>query len=204
VLCSIVAVVSYRYVIGVGPVPPIIFGNALKSPWLVIHAAGAATALLISPVQLVASVRRRFPSIHRWLGRLYVVGCTVGGIAGIPLALGSSAGWVATTGFGTLDIAWLVTTLSGWRAGRRKQFGDHRRWMVRSFALTYAAVTLRIYLVVLAVLPLSFLMSGYRIISFLCWVPNLLAAELLLRRATRKSAEPRSTASAPRTYAGTR
>ena len=42
--------------------------------------------------------------------------------------------------------------------GRR----NHWEWMVRSFALTYAAVPLRIYLTVLAALSLSFLTSGYR------------------------------------------
>lgn len=55
--------------------------------------------------------------------------------------------------------------------------------MTRSFALTLAAVTLRIYLPLLAS-QMSFL-TAYLIVSWVCWVPNLLAAEWLV--ATRGS-----------------
>jgi ABC-type spermidine/putrescine transport system permease subunit II len=63
----------------------------------------------------------------------------------------------------------------------QRDFAAHRRWMIRSFALTFAAVTLRLYLPLGFLLPVSF-DDAYRVISFLCWVPNLLAAEWLLRR----------------------
>ena len=180
-LCSAIALVSYRYLFGVGPVPPLIALNSFKTVWLVVHVAGAATALLVSPLQLIPRIRRGMPALHRWLGRIYVLSCTVGGIAGVPLAFGSAAGPIATAGFGLLAVAWLVTTLRGWRAGFGKRIADHRAWMIRSFSLTYAAVTLRIYLAILPTLPLAFI-DGYRAIAFLCWVPNLLVAELFLRR----------------------
>lgn len=51
--------------------------------------------------------------------------------------------------------------------------------MIRSFALTLAAVTLRLYLILLEFLPVEF-DDGYRAISFLCWVPNWIIAELYL------------------------
>lgn len=56
--------------------------------------------------------------------------------------------------------------------------------MIRSFALTCAAVTLRLYLLILFGLPIPFV-QGYRAISFLCWVPNLIVAEYYLRRPIR-------------------
>jgi hypothetical protein len=186
-LCSVIALVSYRYLLGVGPVPPLIGQNAFRQVWLVTHVAGAATALLISPLQLIAAVRRRTPRLHRWIGRVYVLACVVGGVAGIPLALGSAAGGVATAGFGLLAAAWLVTTLRGWRAGYHNRGAEHRAWMIRSFSLTYAAVTLRLYLAILPLLPVAFV-DGYRVISFLCWVPNLLLAEYFLR--PRRAARP--------------
>src|SRR4051812_35586398 len=76
-LCSAIALISFRYLLGVGPVPPLIFDNLFKNPWLLIHVAGAATALLVSPLQLVPAIRRGRPAVHRWVGRLYVAGCTV-------------------------------------------------------------------------------------------------------------------------------
>lgn len=57
----------------------------------------------------------------------------------------------------------------------------HRRWMIRSWSLTLAAVTLRIYLPVVIITGLPFAFS-YQVVAFLAWVPNLLLAEWLLRR----------------------
>lgn len=181
VLCVVVGLFSFRYLLGIGLGFDIIEHNALKFPWLLIHVAGAATAIAIGPFQFLASIRRRRPSVHRWLGRTYAVCCLVGAISGLVLAFGAAAGPVATAGFGLLAVAWWTTTVRAWRAARRRAFGDHRAWMIRSFALTNTAVTLRVYLAVLPMLPLPFLPS-YRAISFLCWVPNLIAAELFLRR----------------------
>ena len=96
------------------------------------------------------------------------------------LALGASTGPVSTAGFGGLAILWVATTSLAWRAALQRRFIDHRAWMIRSFALTFAAVTIRLYLPVLLVLPVSF-EDGYRAISFLCWVPDLVAAEMYLR-----------------------
>ena len=80
-LCVALALFSYRYLFGVGEVPPVIAGNVLKSPWLVVHVAGAATALLVGPLQFSFRLRSRFGWFHRWMGRTYVVSCFVGGVA---------------------------------------------------------------------------------------------------------------------------
>jgi hypothetical protein len=61
----------------------------------------------------------------------------------------------------------------------QRDFAAHRRWIIRSFALTLAAVTLRLYVPIAVMLPVQF-EDAYRAISFLCWVPNLLVAELFL------------------------
>jgi len=57
----------------------------------------------------------------------------------------------------------------------------HRRWMTRSFALTYAAVMLRIYLPVAMIVGLEFA-QAYPVIAWLCWLPNLVVAQLLIAR----------------------
>jgi hypothetical protein len=60
------------------------------------------------------------------------------------------------------------------------RFVQHRAWMIRSFALTFAAVTLRLYLPLAALLSINFV-DAYRAISFLAWLPNLLVVEIYLR-----------------------
>lgn len=179
-LCVWLALFSYRYLFGLGGVPPVIAGNALKNPWLLVHVAGAATALLVGPVQFSAGLRTRFRGLHRWLGRTYVVSCLVGGVSGFLLALGASTGPISTMGFGGLAIIWIVTTSLAWRRAMQRSFTEHRAWMIRSFALTLAAVTLRLYLPMASLLSIPF-DDAYRAISFLAWVPNLLVAELYLR-----------------------
>ena len=51
---------------------------------------------------------------------------------------------------------------------------------MRNFALTFAAVTLRVYLPTSMALGVPF-ESAYPLIAWLCWVPNLLVAEPLAR-----------------------
>lgn len=174
-----VALVSYRYLAGVGPLPESVTSNLFARPWLLVHVASAATALLVGAFQFIPALRATRVGAHRWLGRVYVAGCLVGGVSGFVLAAGSTAGPVATAGFGTLAIAWLVFTGQGWRLAMKRDFASHRRWMIRSWALTLAAVTLRIYLPLLGPLGIDML-AGYRAIAFLCWVPNLILAELYL------------------------
>ncbi|MDB5471434.1 MAG: hypothetical protein JWR84_2994 [Caulobacter sp.] len=181
-LSLLVAVFSYRYLAGVGPLAPNVLANTFAAPWLIVHVAGAATALLIGSFQFIGPLRRRVPVAHRWTGRVYAVGCLVGGVGGLMLAPGSTAGPVAAAGFAVLAMFWLTTTTLGWRTAVARDFVAHRRWMIRSWALTLAAVTLRLYMVGTPLIPVD-PVDGYRAIAWLCWVPNLLIAELYLRRA---------------------
>jgi len=187
-LCVALALVSFRYLLRFGGTPPVIEGNLFIEPWLMVHVAGAATALLLGPWQFSSRLRNQLPTLHRWIGRTYVVSCLVGGAAGFLLALGASTGPISTVGFGSLAVLWVVTTSLAWRRAVQGRFIDHRAWMIRSFALTFAAVTLRLYLPLIFVFQVGF-NDAYRAISFLCWVPNLLVAELYLRKAALKLRE---------------
>lgn len=173
-----VAVVSLRYL---APVPagaaPEVLANRFADPFLALHAGFGALALALGPVQFLPGLRRRHTAFHRALGSLYVMACLAGAIAALALAAGTVAGPVATAGFGGLGLAWLFTTWRGLAAALARRFAAHRRWMIRSFALTLAAVTLRLQLPVSAMLGIDF-ETAYLWISFTCWVPNLVAAEL--------------------------
>lgn len=180
-LCLGIAAYSARYLLHPPRTPAQALGNPLGVPWLVIHVAGAVTALVLGSLQFLPAPRRGAGPPHRWIGRVYVLGCLAGGVAGLILAPGSTAGPIASVGFGGLAVVWIAVNLLGWRAAVQGRLAQHRRWMIRSWALTLAAVTLRLYLPLVMVLDLPFL-PWYRAISFLAWVPNLIAAELWLRR----------------------
>jgi uncharacterized membrane protein len=182
-LCAGIAVYSARYLLHPPRTPGEALGNPLGVPWLFVHVAGAVTALVLGSLQFLPVLRRCAGPPHRWIGRTYVVGCLVGGAAGLILAPGSTAGPIATAGFGGLAVVWIAANLLGWRAAVQGRYAEHRRWMIRSWALTLAAVTLRLYLPLVGVLDLPFL-PWYRAISFVAWVPNLVLAELWLRAKT--------------------
>jgi hypothetical protein len=180
-----VALVSYRYFAPAVPEPASITSNPMAHPWLWIHAGLAATALLTGPWQFMPRVRARWPQVHRWLGRTYIFACLVGGFAGLLLASGSTAGPIARAGFGLLAVIWIGVNAQGFRLAVTGRYAEHRQWMIRSFALTFAAVTLRIYLPLAQAAGVDF-MVAYRAISWLSWVPNLILAELYVRGLPRR------------------
>ncbi len=184
-LSTMIALYSYRYLWGGANRSPAILANLYHRPWLCVHVAGACTALLVMPLQLVPAIRRRAPAVHRILGRLYAVGCLSGGVGGMFMAFGSTAGPIATAGFAPLAAVWIFTTVQGWRTAVLRRFDEHRAWMIRSFSLTFGAVTLRIYLPLLMMAGLSPL-DAYLTTAFISWIPNLLIAELILRGAFRR------------------
>jgi uncharacterized membrane protein len=180
-----VALVSYRLLAPNPPaVGPDVLANLMRRPWLPIHAGLAATALLLGPFQFLPRLRARRPKLHRTIGKIYVTACLLGAPAGLMLALGTDAGPIAQWGFGTLAVLWFAATARAFWLATRGRFVEHRRWMIRSFAMTFAAVTLRLYLPIPPMfLHMSFI-EGYRIISWFCWTSNLAVAEIYLNWST--------------------
>jgi len=149
-----------------------------------LHIAGGMGALLAGPWQFSKSLRARSLGLHRWMGRFYLVEVALGSIAGFAMALVSEEGLPTHFGFGLLAALWFFTGLQAYRMVRQGDIAAHRRWMIRNFALTLAAVTLRNWMpLMLFALHWPF-RASYIIVSWLCWVPNLLVAEWFLRRRT--------------------
>ncbi|WP_214403180.1 DUF2306 domain-containing protein [Pseudonocardia lacus] len=155
------------------------------------HIVFSAVALGIGPLQFVRALRRRRPRVHRWVGRAYLVCVLVGAAASLVMAFVNSAALNGFFGFGALAVLWGWTAWRGWGAARAGDFRGHQAWMIRSFALTYAGVTLRVWFG--ALIGVQLLLGGsadpdavidtaYAALPFLSWLPNLVVAELLLRR----------------------
>ena len=147
-----------------------------------IHIVASGLALLVGPFQFNRALRRRAPRVHRTMGRIYVAAVMVGGLAGGSIALFSDSGLIAGFGFFALAIAWLSCTVRAYLAVRARDYISHQRWMTRSFALTFAAVTLRIYIPLALAAGVGFA-DSYPAIAWLCWVPNLVVAQFLVRSA---------------------
>lgn len=145
------------------------------------HFAGASVALLLGPWQFVTGRSGKRSTAHVWSGRIYVVAVLVGAGAGVALAPFSQGGLTGHLGFGALGLLTLGTTLRAYQLVRQGNVIEHRRWMLRSFALILAAVSLRLQIPSALIAGIAF-ESAYPVIAWSCWVPNLLVAEWMLRR----------------------
>jgi uncharacterized membrane protein len=155
------------------------------------HTLFGPIALTLGLVNLLPAMRqrRRWP-VHRWLGRIYVIASIVLGLAGLSLSLHAFGGPGPRTAFGLLALATMGTSLMGYRSIRSRNVRQHREWMLRSYALIFAAVTLRVWMPILITAYQGQFVPAYRWAAWLCWVPNALFAEWMIRRGWRPQFAP--------------
>lgn len=145
------------------------------------HVICGPIALALAPLQLWTGLRARAPRLHCWSGRVYGLAILLGAVAALSLLPVSVASPFARAGFGVLAVLWVGTTALGIAAARRGDYATHRAWMLRSIALTYAAVTLRVIMAPLMATGWT-VAETYQITAWGSWLLNLAAVELWLRR----------------------
>ena len=107
---------------------------------LIPHTLCGTIALLAGPVQFSSRFRQRYLNVHRILGRMYVVSVFIGAFTGIALA----AGRPGLPGTSMQAGAWIVCTTAAFITARNRQIFEHRRWMIRSYAVTFTFVSSRV------------------------------------------------------------
>ncbi|QTD43505.1 DUF2306 domain-containing protein [Sporosarcina sp. Te-1] len=164
----------------------LMFLSKLSPFWYVmlfIHAATSVVALVIGPFTLSSSFREKNISRHRVLGRLYMLCILFGGITGLYLSFYATGGFVGKIGFGLLAVFWLISAFQAFTNAKNLRIPQHRNWMIRNYSLTFAAVTLRLWLPLFALLfGLENFERSYAMIAWLAWLPNLLVAEWIIKQ----------------------
>lgn len=167
-------------VIGERMYAPQLLESFRARPWGINpHALFGAIALLTGAAQFSRAVLQR-RGLHRTIGTVYVVACGIVGAAGTYMAWYSFGGWVTHIGFALLGLSLLTTTTIAFREIKRRDIAAHRRWIIRSYSLIFAAVTLRLQLPILIALVGGFT-PAYLIVAWSSWLPNLAFAELYIR-----------------------
>jgi uncharacterized membrane protein len=168
---------------------PLLKQSFLARPWGIYpHVLFGGVALLLGLVQFRRGILARWPRVHRVLGSVYVVAALTTGAAGLYMSRFAFGGWITRIGFGALAVALQTTTAFAYLRIRQRNIPAHREWMLRSYALIFAAVTLRIELPLLQGMLNGFA-PAYTVVAWLSWVPNILGAELYVRL-TRKAQAP--------------
>ncbi len=164
-------------------------GNSVSLLAMGAHLAAGGIILLLGPVQLINGFRRRWPALHRWLGRVYVLTAFVAGLGGLAFILksGTIGGAPMNAGFGLYGVLMTVAAFETYRHARNRRFQTHRIWAIRLFALSIGSWLYR--------MDYGFwLIAAHRlghtsdfhgpfdvVMSFFFYVPNLLLAELFIR-----------------------
>ncbi|MFC5412416.1 DUF2306 domain-containing protein [Larkinella bovis] len=154
-----------------------------------LHFATGGIILVLGSIQLIDAVRVRFPAVHRWIGRLYVLSSLLAAIGGLVfIALkGTIGGWVMDAGFSLYGLLMLVAGLQTYRYAVARKLDEHRAWALRLYALAIGSWLYRMdygfWLLLADGLGHTSSFSGPfdRVMAFFFYLPNLVVAEAFIR-----------------------
>lgn len=144
------------------------------------------TSVFVLPAgitQFSVYIRRNFPKLHRYNGWLYAaVVILLAGPGGLYMGIYANGGVISQISFVLLAVLWIVFTAAALLKAIKGDYKAHREFLIRSFALTLSAITLRAWKYLLVFLFEPRPMEVYQIVAWLGWIPNLIIAELIIRK----------------------
>jgi len=155
-------------------------------PLLIVHIVFGMIAILMGPFQFFPFVRKKYPYIHRFTGRVYLLSVLIAAIVATFLAINHNIILQRRVVFGTgllgLAVAWFLTSGMAFWAIKTRNFVQHREWMVRSYVVTCGFTVYRILVVTLN----SYVQFDYGkemsgIMAWACWSVPLLIVEVFLQ-----------------------
>ena len=124
-------------------------GNAVYYPALVAHVLFGTVAMVTACFQIWPAFRARYRRGHRITGRIYVFGGALpAGLLGLYIGWHTAAGPSVRVANLVGSALWITVTVAGLWFARQRRYGEHRRWMSRSFALSMSIVLSRVINVV--------------------------------------------------------
>lgn len=146
-----------------------------------LHVYTAIFCLLAGFTQFNAFILKHFKKTHTYTGRLYVLVVLVAAApSGFFIGCYANGGFYAKCAFLLLATLWFFYTLKALIEIKNGRVVSHKKFMLRSFALTASALTLRLWKVILVYLFQPAPMDVYQIVAWLGWVPNILIIEFYL------------------------
>ena len=147
-----------------------------------VHVYASVWVLLAGFTQFSSKIQDFYPQWHRTFGYVYVTNVLlITGPAGMLMGFYANGGLPSKISFVTLAIGWITFTAIALVKIKKGDFASHRNFMIRSYALTLSAVTLRAWKWAITNSVELPPMDVYRAVAWLGWVPNIIAAELLIR-----------------------
>lgn len=152
-----------------------------------IHVYASIWVLFAGFTQFSKKIQRNNPRLHRTMGYIYVTDVLlITGPAGLLMGFYANGGITSRIAFVSLALLWIFFTATALIKARQKDFKAHRKFMIRSYALTLSALTLRAWKYAITNTMTVPPMDVYRIVAWLGWVVNIIVAEWLIWRSGRK------------------
>ncbi len=146
-----------------------------------VHIVSGPLSLALGMFLISATMRARFPALHRYVGRVQVLNVLFLVLpSGLWMSYRAMTGWLASLSFAMLSVVASACVIQGWRYAVKRKFATHQRWMERCFVLLCSAVTLRVF----GGLAVWFEIESdwyYTLSSWLCWVLPLAGYEIYVR-----------------------
>jgi hypothetical protein len=156
-----------------------------------IHVFTGMLTIVAGFTQFSKTILRKYPKLHRTMGYIYVIDVlVVTGPAAFIMSIYANGGISARISFTLLSVLWIGFTTAALIYALRKKFIRHKQFMIRSYALTLSAISLRVWKVIIACSFHIAPMDRYRIIAWLGWGLNLIIAELIIRQQIKKKKSP--------------
>lgn len=149
-----------------------------------IHVFSSILVITSGLFQFSKTVLNKYTKLHRISGFIYLVTTLlISGPAALVMSFYANGGYPAQISFVILSILWLGSTFLAYYYVRKKDYVTHGKWMTRSYALTLSAVSLRLYAYLFDVFHFAMHpVDLYILISWMSWIPNLIVAEIFIRR----------------------
>lgn len=144
------------------------------------HIILGGIALLIGWLQFNKKLRVKNLNLHRKVGKIYVISVLLSAISGLYIGYFATGGIIAKSGFMTMAVAWFLTTYFAFTTVKKGNIIKHQKLMIYSYAICFAAVTLRIYLPIFIPIFGGFI-PAYKFIAWFCWLPNILVAYFIIK-----------------------
>lgn len=172
-------------------------GTPAATAGIGLHFAAGGIILVLGCIQLISTLRARYPVFHRWIGRLYLAASLLAGIGGLTFIAikGTIGGTVMDIGFTLYGVLTILAALQTYRYARARRLETHRAWALRLFALAIGSWLYRMdYGFWLLLADGAGHTHDFRgpfdlLMAFGFFVPNLLIAEVFIR-ARRRTASP--------------
>ena len=146
-----------------------------------IHITSSLLVMPLGVLQFSTYIARHKPSLHRIFGKVYVVVIlALAAPSGLVLASYASAGLAAKVGFTLQSLVWWIVTYIAWQEATQKRWLNHTNAMLRSFAVTLAAMSLRTESYIMYYYLDTKPIETYLTVTWLSWVGNLLFVEILI------------------------